>query len=221
LNLQSDKAIIEGRQRNVGPERKTDLLSVSAGVFWLAVNLPPWSFFDYKSMALILLGWGTGTSATNLIFPLTYAMAIFTIVFSFIRFHRNLGKVRSAFLAITTPFAFVGVYEAVYQNLSYFVRPSIFSTDAAGELLLASWILLGLASIPFWRPSKKFYVLVALDIIGFAVWAMLGYPQIYELNSLNGYALVLNSITKISFALTFLALLHDGSTRPIGRRGAF
>jgi hypothetical protein len=198
-------------QRILRPQRKINFLPILTGVFWLFVNIPPWSFFGGRSMALLVLGWGTGMSATNSIFPFTYAMAIFTSVFSFIRFRKYLRGTGSAFLSVTTPFAFVGTFEAVYQNLGYFERPSIFHTRGPGELLLASWIILGLASFPFWKLSKKFYILVAADIIGFAIWTLVGYPQIYETGPLSEYAFWLNLVTKLSFGLTFLALLYDGT----------
>ncbi len=194
---------------------KTEIFLVTAISFWIAVNLPPWRMYG-TSIALMVLNEGTTRMLTmNHIFPFTYGLSIFTFIFSFVRFRRNLkfGVFKSLSFAMTTPFAFVATFEGVYQNIFYFVAPNEFHTSIPYELLLASWLLLGFASCFFWKPSLKFYLLLLLDIAGFMLWCLIGYPQINAGGLFGLYALILNIITKVSFALTFLALIYNGTRR--------
>jgi hypothetical protein len=146
---------------------------------------------------------------------LTSALAIITFVFAVVRLRKVKANRVSAFLlAMSMPFAFVGGFEAVYQNLGFFFRPDIFRVDAAGQVLLCSWVLLGLAAAPYWRITPKAILSAAAIAIGFGLWVAFGYPQIYENGGLIEYALALNIITKFAFFLLFFVLLYDGTKRP-------
>jgi hypothetical protein len=193
---------------------KQTVFLASVYVLWLIVNVPPWQFYGNNSIALMIFNWGTtGIFATNSIFPLTYGAAVFTLIFSFVRFRKNvkLGWIKSLLFALTTPFAFTSTFEGVYQNVAYVARPGMLHINMPGELLLASWVLLGFGSAFFWKLSRKFWVLLMLDAAGFLIWVLIGYPQIYEVNSLTVFALVLNLETKLTFALTFLVLISEGT----------
>jgi hypothetical protein len=195
--------------------KKSNLLPFVAITFWLIVNVPPWPMYG-TSIVLLILSWGTvRIASTNSIFPLTYLAAFFTVFFALTRFRLNLrlSWLKSLALALTTPFAFTATFETVYQNLSFFARPAIFETNAPGELLLASWILLGFSSLFYWRPSKKFFGILAVDVAGFALWAAVGYPQIFEINQMTNLAYAFNILTKLSFALTFIILIYDGTRK--------
>jgi len=171
--------------------------------------------FGGLSIAALVVGWSMHISSQNQIFPLTLAAACFTFVFSLIRFRTNLKMswLWALVLALSTPFAFTATFEAAYQNLAYFVRPSIFHTPLAGEIILASWVLLGLSSFPFWKASKNFYLLLIVDAFGFGAWAIIGYPQISEQSQLLPFAIALNVVTKLTFALTFIALIYEGTKK--------
>jgi hypothetical protein len=181
--------------------------------FWIFINLPPWGFLGGYSTAALVFDLGTvGVTRANPVFPLTYGAAIFTFVFSFVRFKKYLGTgwLWPFLFALTTPFAFVATFEVAYQNLKYFI-PGMFETNAAGEIILFSWILLGFATMPYWKVSSAFYVMFAMDVLGFAIWFSVGYPQIYQENSLQLYAIGLNAFTKLCIALTFQFLIFEGT----------
>jgi hypothetical protein len=203
--------------------KKPEILIIPLLSFWIVVNVPAWPMYG-GSILLLVLRWGTVgvlSGSTNSIFPLTYGIAIFIFLFFIFRFRKNCGLAwtRVLLLSATIPFGFVAFFETVYQEVFSVVRPALFHTPPSGQLLLASWILLSFASLPFWRVTKKFYAVLAVDILGFAIWIAIDYPQIYEVGPLTTYALILNIVTKISFAFTYIVLVFDGTARTSQERG--
>jgi hypothetical protein len=199
--------------------RRPELLILPLLSFWLIVNVPPWPMFN-GSILFLIARWGTVgilSGSTNSVFPLTYAVAIIIFIFFFTRFRKNtsLGWKRSFLLSVTIPFGFVAFFETLYQAVFSFVRPEIFHIPLSGQLLLTSWLLLGLSTMPYWKITKKFYLLVVLDIVGFLIWVGIGYPQIYEIGPLSIYALVLNYVTKFTVALTYAVLIFDGTRKQV------
>ncbi|MFI5420756.1 MAG: hypothetical protein ACHQ1H_07280 [Nitrososphaerales archaeon] len=197
--------------------RKPEQLIIPFLSFWLIVNVPPWPMYG-GSILVLVARWGTVgvlSGSTNSIFPITYALAIFIFFFFYFRFRKNVGldRKRSLLLSATIPFGFVAFFETVYQELFSAVRPQLFHTPPSGQLLLASWILLSLSTVPYWKLTRKFYPVIAVDIGGFLIWLALGYPQIYETGPPTVYALILNIVTKCSFALTYIVLIFDGTTK--------
>ncbi|MFI5419663.1 MAG: hypothetical protein ACHQ1H_01710 [Nitrososphaerales archaeon] len=199
--------------------RKPELLILPFLSFWLIVNVPPWPMYG-GSILVLVARWGTVgavSGSTNSIFPLTYGLALFIFIFFYFRFRKNVGfdRKRSLLLSATIPFGFVAFFETVYQELFFVVRPQLFHTPPSGQLLLASWILLSLSTVPFWKITKKFYLVIAVDISGFLIWLALGYPQIFETGPLTIYALILNIVTKFTFALTYIVLIYDGTEKQV------
>jgi len=154
----------------------------------------------------------TNNSVQSEIFPLTYGLAWFSIIFSLYLFKFRLGLnwARSLILSFTFPFAFVGVFEEIWQNL-WVVRglpPSI-----ANEIWMASWVVVGFSSVLYWRVTKKSFFVLAILVLGFGDWAATGYQQLGSTSGL--FVPLLNWITK-SLAFMLLAiLLLDGTKKRI------
>jgi hypothetical protein len=186
--------------------------------FWVVVNVPSYDWYHGSILGQVFYWAITGSfvnRSTYSIFPLTLPLAIITFFFAIVRLRKlQVNRVSAFILAMSMPFAFVGGFEAVYQNLGFFFRPDIFTLDAAGQALLCSWVLLGLAAAPYWRITLKAILSAAVVIIGFGFWVAFGYPQIYENGALTEYALALNIITKFAFFLLFFVLLYDGTESP-------
>ena len=197
--------------------QKPELLAIPLLAFWCLINVPSWPMYN-GSILVLIARWGTVgfmNGSTNSIFPLTYALSIGSFVYFLFRFRKNMNLdwKRSFLLSATIPFGLVALFEIAYQEVFALVRPNVFQIPLAGQLLLASWILLGLATSPFWKLTKKFYYLVAIDFSLFLIWVAIGYPQIYEAGPLAPDAFLLNFLTKFTFALTFLVLIFDGTRK--------
>jgi hypothetical protein len=197
--------------------QKPELLIIPLLSFWLIVNVPNWPMFN-GSIIVLLANWGTIgaiSGSTNSIFPLTYSLAVFSFIFFLLRFRKNLnlGWKRSILLSATIPFGFAAFFETVYQEVFAVVRPKDFHIPLSGQLLLASWIILGLSTLQYWRITRKFYAVITVDVVLFLIWMGIGYPQIYETGPNTVYALILNILTKFTFALTFAVLIYEGTKR--------
>jgi hypothetical protein len=201
-----------GRNRS---KLRTLRVFIPVASFWVVVNVPSYDWYHGSIFGLVLYWTITGSFAdhsSNSIFPLTFAFAMITFFFAVVRLRRfKVDWFSTLLLAMSMPFAFVGGFEAVYQNLGFFFRSDVFRIDTAGQILLCSWVLLGLATAPYWRITLKAILSAAVIIIGFGFWVAFGYPQIYETGALSEYALALNIITKFAFFLLFFVLLYDGT----------
>jgi hypothetical protein len=126
-----------------------------------------------------------------------------TFVFSYYRLSGEV--VKRILLAATSPLAFLATFEIVYQHLFLVADAANFRTDLDGEIVLGSWLLLGLTTLPHWKLTKKALAVLGLLAIAFGVWLLLGYPQIYGTKST--LAFVCNATTKSLTAVFFLTLL--------------
>lgn len=192
--------------------RRPELVFIPTFLIWFAINLPPWSIFGGKSLAVFGLQTGlllgpTFTYPQNLIFPLTYLMAWVSLVSALVFSRKNLGLnwIRSIFLSLSFPFAFVGFFEEIWQNLWIFrgIPPAL-----SNEVWMLSWVILGFSSVIYWKPKIKSWVTLGALIISFSIWLSIGYPQ---LGGGDIKVIVLNWITKILTFLLFFFLFYDGS----------
>lgn len=92
------------------------------------------------------------------------------------------------------------VFEVIYDVAGKIVRPELFvGTTLAGFILNASWIMLGIFCIPYWKLTMTSKWLLAVYVALWSAWLLIGFPQIYETNS--GWAYAMNIPLKlISFA---------------------
>jgi len=112
-------------------------------VIWLLVNTPPWQIMGGQSLALLAVKTGAlvgpaFNSIQDEIFPLTYMLVWLSIAFSLFIFRKRIKMdwARSIVMSVTFPFAFVGVFEEIWQNF-WVVRG--LPPPLANEIWMASW----------------------------------------------------------------------------------
>ena len=191
------------------------ILALTVGL-WAIVNVSLWSAGGFSLPQLWLYERTTGELFSGPVAPFTILMTVVTIAFSVYVLKRVHEKrlLSSVLLAITVPFGGISLFEIVYLNFPFFVRPSIFNLPVASQVELVSWLVLGFSTVRYWRASRLFYLSVAVFCLGFLSWSAIGYPHVYETaNPFHEYALFLNVVTKISAFLIFLSLIHSGAER--------
>ncbi len=194
-------------------QSKPEIIFVPAIVAWLLVNVPQWQIFGGESLAVLALKTGvllgpTFTSVQDEIFPLTYSLIWVSIVFSLYLFRSRirLNWIRSLVMCLTFPFAFVGTFEEIWQNLWVFrgLPPPL-----GNEIWMASWVVVGFSTLQYWRHSRKSLAMIIVLGIFFSIWVATGYDQ---LGSSSGLLVpALNLITKSLTFLLFATLLYEGS----------
>ena len=155
-------------------------------------------------------------TGANSIIPLSILWSLVTFAYAFHRL--RLGAATRVLLALSVPFAFLGTFETLYQHLFLVANSARFATDSPGELMLASWILLGITTVPYWKWTRAASGAVGLLTVTFGLWLFLGYHQIYEVNNSIWVAYIFNTVAKSLTAILFLVLLHGG-TQKLRRRG--
>jgi hypothetical protein len=182
-------------------------------VIWLVVNVPPWPVFGGQSLALLAVKTGlflgpTFTTVQDEIFPLTYTLIWASIIFSFYLFKTKfkLNQVRSLVLSLTFPFAFVGLFEEIWQNL-WIVRG--LPPPLSNEIWMAAWTALGFSTVQYWHLKRRSVLILSLLAIFFAIWTVTGYSQLGSSKGL--FVPALNLVTKSLTFLLFASLLYDGS----------
>lgn len=175
------------------------ILLIQGILFYLAYP-PAISYLIYPYQA------ATFQYKMNQVFPLTYACAIALLVFSYWRFTKVTSKITSFVLALPFPFAATSLFEQTYQTIGYFEFH--FSANSVSILSLGvnlTAILMVFSSLRYWRISSGLWIALVAFAIGFAVWALMGYPQIFSLSEAN-LALVFNVPLKI-MTFVIMALL--------------
>jgi len=188
------------------------VLALTVGV-WSVVNVSLWSVGGFSLPQLWLYERTTGELFSGPVAPFTILMIIITIAYAACVLKRVHKKrlLTSVLLAITVPFAGISLFEILYLNLPFLVRPSIFNMSVASQVELATWLVLGFSTVRYWKVSRFFYLSAAVFCLGFLSWSLIGYPHTYETaNPFVEYALFLNVATKISAFLIFLSLIHSG-----------
>jgi hypothetical protein len=164
--------------------------------------------FPEYSLAMFYAG-TINLGSQNVIFPLTYGMALFTVIFSFVRFHAKHGILKTVFLSITTPFAFVASFELVWANT--FLITGGYRFLALYYSIMAIWFLFGLSTMFYWRISTKFWATLLILIAVYTIWVVSGFHQIQSTGITYVEAVGLNLITKFLFGLIFIVLIYDGT----------
>jgi hypothetical protein len=152
---------------------------------------------------------------TNQVFPFTYASAIALLVFTYWRFTRATSKITSFALALPFPFAGTSFFEQTYQTIGYFAFH--FSANSVSILSLGvnlTAVLMIFSSIRYWRRSPELLIALFAFAVGFAAWALIGYPQIYD-SSNTDLALLFNVPLKIlSFVILGLLIANPKPSVP-------
>jgi hypothetical protein len=152
----------------------------------------------------------------NVIFPITYSVAIFVFIFSFMRFRKIMRLPASLLMAITVPFGFASLFELVWSS-AYLITGG-WKFLGLWYLALCIWFVFGLTSIRYWRVSRSFWLVIGLFVVAWIAWVLLGYPQItgYHTNgsiTLFNIALIMNILAKILSGMVFFTLIYDGTKR--------
>lgn len=181
-------------------QRNLMVFAVTFGV-WIVVNVT-------YGIVPTVIGWVLAPwTGANSVLPVSIFWSVTVFVYSYFRLSGDV--VQRILLAATSPFAFLAAFEIVYQHLFLVADPANFRTDLEGEIVLGSWLLLGLTTLPHWKLTKKALSVLGLLAIAFGVWLLLGYPQIYGTNST--LAFVCNVAAKSLTAVFFLTLFSGGT----------
>jgi hypothetical protein len=195
----------------------------------------------YAQWSIVFLSWSLGREyltyvfqmgtfthgRANIIFPLTWASALFLFCFSVFAFHKlGCSVLKATFLAFGLTFGAVSIFEDIYQNIGVFygghnfcrflhiavttavvrvfLYPHSITLDFCWveQLINASAIFMVLPSAYYWKFSKTALVLFTSYIAGWLLWASIGYPQIFSPHP--EVAIALNSYLKV---LTFVMLI--------------
>jgi hypothetical protein len=143
------------------------------------------------------------------VFPITYASALVTLGVGTYRFRKRAGLsiLRSLLLGAGLATAGTGLFEIIWQGLGHIVYPNQISGGIwlANYVLNGSWIFLSFGSIQYWRITRQFLVAVSFFVLGWIVWLVLDFPQVFQ--SANNVAFILNSSLKILSFGIFLSLM--------------
>lgn len=162
-------------------QKRPEIIFFPVACIFLVVNLGGYgekfivSFVQYFTLQL-----------SNQIFPFTLAFAwivfLSTLVISLKYTH--LGFTRSFIISGSLPFAGAGGFELIYQMIGAIVQPCCFGASAAApfgpyEILSAlTWVSLGFTGLGFWKLTRKFWIASSIVIAGFALWVLIGFPQV-------------------------------------------
>ena len=173
---------------------------------WLVVNLLP--IYGGERPAYLMMLQATFRSPLNLIFPLTYGLAIISFVFAFCKLP-GIRLPERVLLAGSFPFAFAAFFETFYQELGHAIYPNDFGPMLVFRALEISWLILGFASVTYWRFTRVSLVLFGATLLSFAVWTTDyshgGLQPVWSL----GFSM--NLACKLLSALFFLSLFKGTS----------
>ncbi len=183
--------------------------------FFLALNLIPWAGYSYLR---VVLDWATFRESVGLgqnIFFVTYSSALALFFFYAYTLKERIVWWRNLILSFSAMLGPVAVFEVIYDVIGKIDRPELFvGTTVAGFILNASWIMLGVCCIPYWKLAKISKWMLAAYVVLWSAWLLIGFPQIYETNS--GWAYAMNIPLKlISFGL-YASLLSRPKLASIG-----
>jgi hypothetical protein len=189
----------------------TNLAMIVPLAVFLSVNVPPWFGFSYL---VTVLQWATFQNSPplggNLVFPITYASALSTLVGVAYLFRKRIGLswISSLVLGAGLATAGAGLFELLWQGVGYVFYPREITGGIwlANYVLNGSWILLSVGSIQYWKISKKFLVTGIAFVAGWVLWITLGFPQVFQASA-GLLALVMNSSLKILSFLLFSSLV--------------
>jgi hypothetical protein len=191
---------------------KPERLLLPLAAIWLLVNVAPWGFgTDY----IVAFYSAFTLQKTDAIFPFTYAFAIATFVglmWAGLRW-TDLGVARSFVLAGTVPFAGPGAFEIVFQEVGAAVHPGLFVGYAVPYVMFsyATWVLLGLVGLGWWRTSLGWELTLVFTLVGFAIWIALGFPLVTMGNFVQlPEAYLLNITLKAALYLVFALPVLEG-----------
>jgi hypothetical protein len=200
--------------RNARPIRelfrqRPELVVGPALGFWILANCLPITFGKPFVLSFVQTALGHGNAGQA--FPITYACAVFLVLFAF-ALHREWSWPRRVLVSIAVPFAFIQLYEIPYDLLGHLVWPVDYAW-AVWPLVLflnASWLVLGLSTVPFWRLRWKGALALSAFLGMFLAWWAWFFPPLGSISPpLNpegsGYI-----VSKVLLAALIAILLWDG-----------
>jgi hypothetical protein len=122
-------------------------------------------------------------------------------------------SVRAFLIAGTVPFAGPGVFEVVFQETGRFVHPAHSAGYALPYVMIsyATWGVLGLTGVAWWRVSWRWWIVLAHSGGGFSAWIAIGFPRVTAGTAAQlRTAYFLNISLKGSFYLVFLLSILEG-----------
>jgi hypothetical protein len=130
------------------------------------------------------------------VFPLTASLAVISFIATTLIYYRRLGLI-SGWYGLTITFLWLILFEILWQNS--FIFTGNFTDTIYSEIILISWLLMGLNSYPILTKDRISVIAFLLFGICWGLWLVTGYDQI---NTKEG--LIFNLITK---ALAFVVVM--------------
>jgi hypothetical protein len=119
--------------------------------------------------------------APDPILPFTLAAAVITGPYVAIEFRRRttMALWRSILVGVSVPVGGVGLFEIPYQEIRAQVYPALTGGLSVGAAVaLLAWVLVGFTGIGWMKVDRAVVIVGGLLIAGFAVWWLVGYPQV-------------------------------------------
>ncbi len=166
--------------------------------FLLVMALYPGYLQYVVSMATLAL-------ATNVIFPFTYGSA--ALLFLAGVYILRLEGPKAVLLSVSQPFAATSLFEMIYRHLDG-------GEPLYGDVVNLSAIAFGFVCLPYWRPGRVFYSLLASYVILWTMWFAIGFPP-----NDQPMGLALNIVIKVmSFLLYGVLTFGNGGPACAARR---
>ena len=139
------------------------------------------------------------------------AWTTFAIALTVFAKYSRINLWRSLMLSAAIPFGATGLFEIIYEILGDTIQPGAFHLGTFDWLSLILWTSLGAVTIPFWKFTKEWLLLMIGTSLGFTIWAIIGFPQVtwgtlYQ----EPLAYIFNSTLKISTFLIILVPIVQG-----------
>jgi hypothetical protein len=164
-------------------------LAIFSVIFFTVVNL------RYGIVFLVITSVSSPLSQ-NTIFPLTSVLALSSFLIISMVYFKSRGII-SLWYGLTVTFLWLIFFEILWQNS--FLLNGNFTDTLSSEIILLSWLIMGVNSYPLWKKDSYTGILLLVFSAVWLLWIMTGYNQI---NTLEG--LVFNLITK---AIAFFVIV--------------
>lgn len=178
------------------------LFGILTVVFFITINLK-------YGIVYLVLGSVVSPFSQNEVFPLTASLAVVSFIATTLIYYKRAGII-SAWYGLSITFLWLIFFEILWQNS--FILTGNFMDTISSEIILISWLLMGLNSYPILNTDKISGIAFLIFGICWSLWLASGYHQI---NTIEG--LIFNLITK-AFAFMVIMVMVIPRTKLITGR---
>ncbi|MFC1506508.1 hypothetical protein ACFLQ6_05485 [Thermoproteota archaeon] len=167
-------------------------LYIPLWIQWLILNFTgPGSWIGPSVFSALLAG---PTAGSNIIFPVTWTSALISFIIIFILLIKHTSLINSIAIASACQFGAAFLFEFVFSLIALTIHGhQILEGNPYYIILGISWLIMPICGIGFWSVNRYLYLSIAIFILGFIIWILIGFPI------LSGYpSIILNYLTKIA-----------------------